>query len=153
MPGLHIVDMAISATHAPAYAEASRRRPLGCATARESRKISEHQQSVLDAGNTFTPFVFETFEFGAMGPRAKALFQAWIQQAPVQAQSEGEIRLRGILSEQWQRRFSITLQRGNARVILSRSRLARSRMGVRVYGHGRRQSELDDGTGEDLPGA
>ena len=59
-----------------------------------------------------------------------------------------EDRLRGLLSVEYQRRLSCALQRGNARVIISRSRQARDAMGVRVYGSSR-DTELDFGEGAD----
>ena len=55
-----------------------------------------------------------------------------------------------VTSERWQRRFSVALQKGNARVIISRARMARDQMGVRVgrsWGRARQSSELDDGSG------
>ena len=85
-----------------------------------------------------------------MGAEGKTVFQSWVGAAHIEASSPEEERvLRGQLSEHWQRRFSVTLQRGNARVIISRARMARDQMGVRVgRSWGRhRSSELDDGSG------
>ena len=62
---------------------------------------------------------------------------------------EEVVRRRGLLSESWQRRLSVALQRGNARVMIARSKMARDGMGVRVgrsWGRAR-ASELDDGSG------
>ena len=71
-----------------------------------------------------------------------------IEEADVEADTEEQERqLRGLLSEQYQRRFSIAMQRGNARVIISRSRQARDRMGMRVYGRPGYDCELDFGEG------
>ena len=60
---------------------------------------------------------------------------------------EWERWARAQLSADWQRRISITLQRGNARVLRSGVLRARSGVGVRVYGH-MGGSSLDVGTGD-----
>ena len=60
---------------------------------------------------------------------------------------EWERWARAQLSADWQRRISVTLQRGNARVLRSGVLRARSGVGVRVYGH-MGGSSLDVGTGD-----
>ena len=91
-------------------------------------------------GNTFTPLVLETY--GAMGPGAEAWFRGCIAVAELQRPEwleedeemgmEWERWARAQLSADWQRRISITLQRGNARVLRSGVLRARSGVGVRV---------------------
>ena len=84
-------------------------------------------------------------------PRLRAWFQRMIDAAAVQAEDEREeAAMRGRLSEEWQRRISMALQRGNARIIISRSRQARDRLGTRVgRAWGRAQdTELDFGEGQ-----
>ena len=142
------VDWAVSAPHAPTYLAGSIS-PLATAVAREQSKESKHGADVRDAGNTFTPAVLESY--GAMGPRLRAWFQRMIDAAAVQAEDEREeAAMRGRLSEEWQRRISMALQRGNARIIISRSRQARDRLGTRVgraWGRAR-DTELDFGEGQ-----
>ena len=94
------------------------------------------------AGNTFTPLVLETY--GAMGPGAEAWFRGCIAVAEIQrpewleegeeASQEWERWARAQLSADWQQRISVTLQRGNARVLRSGILRARAGVGVRVYG-------------------
>ena len=60
---------------------------------------------------------------------------------------EWERWARAQLSADWQRRISITLQRGNARVLRSGVLRARSGVGVRVYGR-MGGCTLDVGTGD-----
>ena len=106
-------------------------------------------------GNTFTPLVLETY--GGMGPGAEAWFRGCIAVAELQRPEwveedeemgmEWERWARAQLSADWQRRISITLQRGNARVLRSGVLRARSGVGVRVYGH-MGGSSLDVGTGD-----
>ena len=86
--------------------------------------------------------VLETY--GAMGPGAEAWFRGCIAVAELQRPEwveedeemgmEWERWARAQLSADWQRRISITLQRGNARVLRSGVLRARSGVGVRVYG-------------------
>ena len=154
-PGLAIGDVAASDPHAPAYLSAAASRPLGCAERRESAKRARHEEDVRRAGNTFTPLVLETY--GAMGPGAEAWFRGCIAVAEIQrpewleegqeATQEWERWARAQLSANWQRRISITLQRGNARVLRSGILRARAGVGVRVYGH-MGGCSLDTGSGD-----
>ena len=132
--GLQVADMAVSSPHAPAYVTAAQR-PGGCAELREGCKASAHEAEVRAAGHTFVPVVFETH--GALGPRGTAWFRALVQQASVVGQDpdrppspEEEQWLRAQLAFEWQQRLSVTLQRGNARAIITRSRRSRDGMGV-----------------------
>ena len=59
---------------------------------------------------------------------------------------EEEQWLRAQLAFEWQQRLSVTLQRGNARAIITRSRRSRDGMGVRVYAP-RGGADFDDGSG------
>ena len=70
----------------------------------------------------------------------------WLEEG-AEASQEWERWARAQLSADWQRRISITLQRGNARVLRSGVLRARSGVGVRVYGH-MGGSSLDVGTGD-----
>ena len=154
-PGLAIGDVAVSDPHAPAYLSAAASRPLGCAERRESAKRSRHAEDVRRAGNTFTPLVLETY--GGMGPGAEAWFRGCIAVAELQrpewAEEDEEMGMewerwaRAQLSADWQRRISVTLQRGNARVLRSGVLRARSGVGVRVYGR-MGGCTLDVGTGD-----
>ena len=64
----------------------------------------------------------------------------WIDAAPVVSEwrpdeaptAEEERWARAALSSAWQQRFSVALQRGNAVIIIGRSRALRDRMGIRV---------------------
>ena len=154
-PGLAIGDVAVSDPHAPAYLSAAASRPLGCAERRESAKRARHEEDVRRAGNTFTPLVLETY--GAMGPGAEAWFRGCIAVAEIQrpewleegeeASQEWERWARAQLSADWQQRISVTLQRGNARVLRSGILRARAGVGVRVYGH-MGGCSLDTGSGD-----
>ena len=61
--------------------------------------------------------------------------------------ADWERHARAQLAADWRRRLSITLQRGNARIILGGAARARSGTGVRVYGH-MSSSDLDTGSGD-----
>ena len=72
---------------------------------REASKESTHGRHVRDAGNRFTPLVFESY--GAMGARAVEWFRRMIASAHIEAETEQEEdRLRGLLSVEYQRRLS-----------------------------------------------
>ena len=112
--------------------------------------ISKHGADVRDAGHVFVPVVWETF--GTLGPKGKAYFDRCIGEAEIAPEwgeelSEAQVRARrAALSARWQQRFSTTLQRGNARCIITRARASRTLAGVRVHGQWG-QSELDVGLG------
>ena len=76
------------------------------------------------------------------------VFQRLVGMADIQAADSPEevARLRGALFLEHQRRLSLALQRGNARIIIGRSRQSRDRMGLRVYAPSFR-TELDFGSG------
>ena len=71
----------------------------------------------------------------------------FIQEEDEEMVMEWERWARAQLSADWQRRISITLQRGNARVLRSGVLRARSGVGVRVYGR-MGGCTLDVGTGD-----
>ena len=73
----------------------------------------------------------------------------FIQEEDEEMVMEWERWARAQLSADWQRRISITLQRGNARVLRSGVLRARSGVGVRVYGRmGGCTFSLDVGSGD-----
>ena len=157
-PGMAIGGVAVSDPHAPAYLSAAARGPRGCVALRESAKRSRHEADVVRAGGHFVPLVYDTY--GTMGEGAEAWFRGLVAVAPIEppewmaasgASSEDiadwERHARAQLAADWRRRLSITLQRGNARIILGGAARARSGTGVRVYGH-MRSSDLDTGSGD-----
>ena len=96
--------------------------------------------------------------YGAMGPGAEAWFRGciavaelerpeWLEEVDGEAAREWERWARAQLSAAWQRRISVTLQRGNARIMRSGILRARSGMGQRVYGR-MRGCSLDVGSGD-----
>ena len=147
--GLQIGDVAVSSPDAPTYIRAAQQ-PLGTATMREQAKEARHGGDVRAAGHEFTPLVYETY--GAEGARGARWHREMVASASVVDEITGDPLIgdaehwaRAALGWTWQRRRSIALQRGNARVILSGARRARDRMGVRVAVG--RVSGLDDGSG------
>ena len=139
--------MACSHPGAASYRDAAQR-PLGCAVLREQHKESKHGADVRGAGNSFVPWVFETY--GAMGPRGRDLFQQFVAEAEFATDGEEELTeeqerwLRAGLSYQWQQLFSVALQRANARIILAGARRARDLIGQRVYA-ARSRGDFDAG--------
>ena len=71
--------------------------------------------------------------YGALGAKGVEWWKRMVEGAEVQGDTpEERARARGQLSLEFQRRVSCALQRGNARMIISRSRQARDAMGHRV---------------------
>ena len=131
---------------APTYLEAAQT-PLGCAAKREAAKDADHQADVTRAGNTFVPCVFESH--GTMGARGRDWFRGLIDAADVLDDAgdpligDAMVWAKARLSDRWQQRFAVALQRGNAGIILSGARRARDRLGTRV--RMRHESSLDVG--------
>ena len=102
---------------------------------REDSKESRHGDDVKRAGNTFTPVVWETH--GALGARGQAWFRGMVAAKELVGEDgapllgDADRYARAAYSHRWQQQFAVTLQRGNARVIIDRARASRDRMGTR----------------------
>ena len=93
-------------------------RPLYFATAAEERKIRKYDRAARQINNTFIPMALETF--GALGREAnkflKKLASRYLRSLP-----NPEISNRSILMRYWRSKISCTLQRANAKLIISKS--------------------------------
>lgn len=92
--------------------------PLYFTTAAEERKIRKYDRAARQINNTFIPMALETF--GALGKEMNKFLKK-IASGYLRSLPNPEISNRSVLMRYWRSKISCTLQRANAKLIISKS--------------------------------
>ena len=113
-----MIDTCIASPLADSYIAAAQE-DGGAARVRASGKVSKYGELAEEQGHTFTAWCMETY--GTWGHDMRAMFREMSELVAERGRVMGDRHAAARFATEWQQRFSVVLQKGNADAIIQRA--------------------------------